>query len=630
MKKTAIILFVLSIFSCSNPFYQEIVGSKNNEFNYETTGQISFDIDTKYANVPLDLYYGENKRMSLVSGTDGIIYGETTLPTYVDEVILKTNYLGFPSEIIVLIEDGSINYTYFSTQSRSTNNISTSRGGRNKNYATLGGWDSSGVPAYLISGEQLSPEFLTVLNSVLPEAQPVPDYNPQYLDDGAITNISIVEDGEVFVTFIHEGAGYKNALLFFTYNTASGAPTNIKKSDLTIIFPNVSYSGSGGGLYSGDRVKIGDFTAGTTICWALVANGFSNETVGNGNNTFYSVDELNKEDSPYNQHVVQIAFEDRVVISFEDLLRPGGDNDFNDAIFSVSSNPLTAIDTNNIITPDESSTIDSDGDGVIDSLDLFPNNANLSGVEYYPAEGSYGTLAYEDLWPHMGDYDFNDLVLDLKFEEQLNSEGDIVSIHSWFLVQGILASMNNGFAIELGVASDKVLNITGGEFSRGYIVRDVNGVEERQSRAVVGIFEDANLHFVGNEGIELEVTINFTEPVSRQDLGFPPYNPFIMNNGERGREVHLPGKTPTDLVHSDYFETIDDNSTFSNGNSYKTSTGHPWALNLPVSFQYPYDDIAVNVVYNNFDNWVDSEGTESLNWYLNVDNNINDQYLFVK
>lgn len=634
MKKIILLITALILLSCSNPFYDEIIESERN-FNYETTGEVRYIIDTIYPNVPIEIHYNGLKRVFGISDSNGMLNGSTTFPTFVKEVELITNYIGLPNRVNIPITNGKIEYKYFTNVysltpgSRGVKNNKSS-GSSSSVYNTLGTWNSQGVPDYLIESEEVTNSFLTLLNSLLPEKQPVPEYNPQYLSEGAITNINIVEDGEVFVTFIHEGAGYKNSLMFFTYDTASGAPETVTKDNLTIIFPNVSFTGSGGELETGNRVKIGNFTAGTTIAWAIVANGFNNGSVDDGLNTFYSVDSLNIETEPYNQHVVQIAFDERVVLSFEDLERPDGDNDFNDAIFSVSSNPITSIDRTNIVTPEESPTLDSDGDGITDNFDPYPNNSNIAGVEFYPAENAYGTLAYEDLWPYMGDYDFNDLVIDLRFEEYTDANGDIVSIKSYFIIQGILASMRNGFAIELGVTPNRVSEVTGGEFSRGYIKRSPNGTEERQSRAVIGIFEDANLHFINNIGTELEITINFNQPVSREELGFPPYNPFIMSNGERGREVHLPGYAPTDLVHQDYFNSVDDNSSFVDGDSYKTSTEHPWALHLPISFKYPYDDKAIDTVYNYFNSWVLSGGTSDTDWYLDNPGNINHHLLFIR
>lgn len=639
MKNIFILLTVLSI-SCSNPFYYEtgedIDSLESRTFNYEMTVDVYVNIKTGYSNVPIDLYYAEIKRGTLVSDESGEIKTTMNFPKYITQIELKSTYIGIANSVFVKIVNSEINFSYMEekvTTSATTPLFSRGNGNGNNNssqYNTLGNWNSNGVPDYLLESENLSTEFLNVLNSILPEYQPVPEYNPQYLENSAVTDIHITEEAEVFITFIHEGAGYKNSLGFFTYDTVSGPPQSVNKSDITLIFPNVSFVNSGGGLTSGNRVKLGTFSPGTSIGWVLIADGYSLSTssVGDGRNKFYSVDSLNPESQEYNQHVVQIAFEDRIVFSFEDLLRPDGDNDFNDGIFSADSTPITAISRENIVEPEESPTIDSDGDGVIDTQDYEPNNSQVTSAEFYPGQGQNGSIAYEDLWPYKGDYDFNDLVIDLNFTERTNSNNKIVSITGVFTVKGILASMRNGFAIELGTLPEKVASVSGGEFSKGYIIRQSNGVEERQSKAVIGIFEDANLHYNNGIGQELTVTVNFTQPVTREELGYPPYNPFVISNGERGREVHLPGKPSTDLAHIEYFLSEDDNSTFENSNSYKTDTNHPWALHIPANFRYPIDDVDINTVYNHFETWVNSEGELYNDWFLDKESYINYNLLF--
>merc|ERR1711991_317750 len=53
---------------------------------------------------------------------------------------------------------------------------------------------------------------------------------------------------------------------------------------------------------------------------------------------------------------------------------------------------------------------DVDGDGISNAEDDFPDDADRSFNNFFPASG-YGTLAFEDLWPARGDYDFNVLVV---------------------------------------------------------------------------------------------------------------------------------------------------------------------------------------------------------------------------
>ncbi len=156
---------------------------------------------------------------------------------------------------------------------------------RAQSYNFLGEYDWRGTPLYLEAElDNVSIETLEMISNSLPESYPVPDYNPQYITSGYDTDIKLNDDADVWITFISEGAGYRNVLGFYTYDLENPLTSNPTKEDITIIFPNASALGSGGGLKVGDKVKIGSFKAGTGIGWVLLANAWSerNQSVGNG------------------------------------------------------------------------------------------------------------------------------------------------------------------------------------------------------------------------------------------------------------------------------------------------------------------------------------------------------------
>jgi glycosyltransferase involved in cell wall biosynthesis len=156
---------------------------------------------------------------------------------------------------------------------------------RAQSYNFLGEYDWRGTPLYLeAERDTVSIETVEMISNSLPESYPVPDYNPQYITSGYDTDIKLTKDADVWITFISEGAGYRNVLGFYTYDLENPQSTNPTAEEITIIFPNASALGSGGGLSVGDKVKIGSFKAGTGIGWVLLANAWSErtETVGNG------------------------------------------------------------------------------------------------------------------------------------------------------------------------------------------------------------------------------------------------------------------------------------------------------------------------------------------------------------
>ncbi len=643
------ILTVFFIFGCTAGFIPEDISDdtadistaaadggsdgaplSDEDFNYSTSKWILVTILTDYPEVPFDVYDDKGKMLiSAKTGSDGSLNLSITAAETTETLFIKTDYIGMPGEIEAELENDAVNIDLrhssqgtaraFSSRALTVAPLYQSISGL-PSYKILGSWSSNGKPLYLDSRKSISAELLAALNEAVPEYQPVPEYRPQYLMDTVDTDLHMTESGEVFVTFIHEGAGYKNALGFYTYNTADGPPESVPDEDITIIFPNVSYYYGGGELVSGDTVKIGTFDAGTSIGWTLISNAYSTRFYGvtSGLNTFYSESSLNPDASPYQQHIIQLDLNGEIVLGIEDLVRPGGDNDFNDAIFTVSSNPVTAISRSGLVT--DTTVHYTAPEEPADTLTLKDAPLyTVTGYQFFPGMDEYGTLAYEDLWPWKGDYDFNDLVLDYNVIEALDADNKIVQIQLSLKIVGIIASMHNGFGVQLGVAPELVASVSGALYTKGDIYVADNGTELRQQKAVIIVFEDAQEHYNAaspDDSELIEVSINFVRGVTRSELGFAPYNPFIISNGERGREVHLPGYQPTSLVHIPYFGSEDDDSVIGTTFVYKTTNDLPWALHLPEPFAYPYDSIKIYDAYNLFQTWVDSNGFSYSDWYM--------------
>jgi hypothetical protein len=244
-----------------------------------------------------------------------------------------------------------------------------------QSYQYLGDFTSNGTPLYLENpSDVVSIETQEMISNSLPESYPVPDYNPQYITSGYDTDIKMQSAGDVWVTFVSEGAGYRNVLGFYTYDLNNPLTSAPAIEDVTIIFPNVSALGSGGGLQVGDKVKIGSFEAGTGIGWVLLANAWSSsaQAVGTGLWNLYSNPGFNPEaDETLRYHNVLLADPDneRIILGFEDIRRDRSncDNDFNDAIFYVTANPYEAINTNNFADVNESNDVTSAYDGGLES-----------------------------------------------------------------------------------------------------------------------------------------------------------------------------------------------------------------------------------------------------------------------
>ncbi|ULC60351.1 DUF4114 domain-containing protein [Flaviramulus sp. BrNp1-15] len=248
------------------------------------------------------------------------------------------------------------------------------------NYNYLGAYDADGKPLYLEPvGDVISASDLETISSSLPESYPVPEYNPHYIAAGYDTDLSIQQETDVWVTFISEGAGYTNVLGYYTYDLNNPPTTKPAQEDITIIFPNASELGAGGALQPGDKVNIGRFPAGTGIGWVLLANAWNGETVAHDIWNVYSNPYFNPEsDADLRHHSVLLTDEgnDRLILGFEDVRRDLDwcDNDFNDAVFFITTNPYQALKTNNYPDVTSAATVTSANNGGLES------NGNLAGL----------------------------------------------------------------------------------------------------------------------------------------------------------------------------------------------------------------------------------------------------------
>jgi LruC domain-containing protein len=258
---------------------------------------------------------------------------------------------------------------------------------------------------------------------------------------------------------------------------------------------------------------------------------------------------------------------------------------------------------------------DSDGDGVSDVDDAFPNDPNKSFLLYSPSPTGYAMLTFEDLWPSFGDYDFNDVSLRYRTEISVNSNNEAVQIDFVSKVVANGAGFINGFGIELeGVPSSAIESVTGPVYTENYISNNANGTESGQQDAVI-IFTDNQDNLLE----ETTISVKFNQPISTNVLGTAPFNPFIIKNMVRENEIHLPFFDVTDLGNL--------NPEFEGANrdedgDFISTDGYPWALSFPEEIALPNETVRIDEAYNFFSQWATSGGNDNQDWYVDLPGNI--------
>jgi LruC domain-containing protein len=106
-------------------------------------------------------------------------------------------------------------------------------------------------------------------------------------------------------------------------------------------------------------------------------------------------------------------------------------------------------------------------------------------------------------------------------------------------------------------------------------------------------------------------------PVNMVGFQQPPYNPFLIVNLERGKEVHLANYPPSTLANTGYFGTENDDSNPAGGKYYKTASNLPWVMHIPAPFDYLKEKKPVINGHLVFKDWVFSSGSIYSDWYKN-------------
>jgi LruC domain-containing protein len=330
----------------------------------------------------------------------------------------------------------------------------------------------------------------------------------------------------------------------------------------------------------------------------------------------------------------------RIVLGFEDINRDnsGSDRDFNDALFFVSASNYGAISSANL--PNLGVPLDTDGDGIVDTDDDYPNDPLRANDNF-----AFGSLAFEDLWPYQGDYDFNDVVVDYSANLISNANNQLVEIKLDYNFIASGAHRNNGFGVQIaGLLPSDIASATSPQLFGNDIQLNRNNTEAGQSSAVFIVTDQvkelmgvsrstfvntiAGNPAVASKMVSMQIVLN--QPISMSQISNAPFNPFIIVDGNRGQEVHLKNHAPTDLADAKHFGDGADRSDLSQGISYSTANGMPWAIHLSGlnTFAYPKEQVDITEAYLYFAAWSQSGGTQFEDWYVNENTNVDGSKIY--
>lgn len=522
---------------------------------------------------------------------------------------------------------------------------------------------TSGLPAQ----DRLEPvpnSVLSLIGGVLPERS---NAGAAFLSDSYTANLAVDQSCTIEITLLWEGAGYRNSLGYFTYTGDLAGNVSVTSSNL--IEPNCSFPGAGS-MASGDtyvlRGASGDvrvFAPGERVGFFLIADGHrrspevaawvpnypdvpsqspaANRQIGRG--LFTTLPSLNPEvelnAESRAKHLAMLAVEgvpgfldgdDFLLCGFEDLHRSvNSDDDFNDLVFVIRSDPVTAVSTTTVFP---FAPGDRDGDGVLGVNDHFPNDPSRATSIRSPSNG-WDVLAFEDNYPQVGDADFNDAVFAYAFETVRNSDGDVTDVIGTFHLVARGAAYDHALGLHMpglpgsaiGAVSIERFLGGGSQVIETPIPRSLAEVRDVDQRRIPDIFDSTTAALPPDPGQTFtntlflpqfanagssRVWIRFDEAVDESVLGTAPFDLYLdlLRFGNGPWDIHRPG-----------FPSFADRSTHlpteSGADAFLDANGMPWVLDVPRSWRCPMERVHVESAYVRFASWRSSSGQQELDWY---------------
>ncbi len=246
------------------------------------------------------------------------------------------------------------------------------------------------------------------------------------------------------------------------------------------------------------------------------------------------------------------------------------------------------------------SLIDGDADSVPDAFDDFPLDASRAFAIKIPAE-QYFTISFEDLFPVVGDGDYNDFTGRYGIVHVLNAQNQLVEITGNADAIARLAGYRHRFGLVIrfpGYAATLDTHKSGSTCNA-----TASSSQTVSNLANVNFFESTNLAFTNGVGHHTAFTLHFNSPIPQSAVDLPPYDPYVYVHNT-GKDVHLIGKPalPGSL-----------NPAVPVG--FRDSNGFPWAMLVPNNYKYPKEGMFIENAYPQFALWRQSLGQTNQDWY---------------
>jgi len=297
-------------------------------------------------------------------------------------------------------------------------------------------------------------------------------------------------------------------------------------------------------------------------------------------------------------------------------------------------------------------------DGEVEDYQVTVTESGVT-MTYYPSATDYTSFAFEDLYPEIGDFDMNDVLMNVRITEYVK-DGLVIRLKLEGKLAALGASYRNGFGFQLPGVNPASIKGDSIALTMNNLRQADSALENNQTNAVLIV--SSNLwdvtqageggchYFRTEEGCGTSsrpawtMIVPFLNPIDAASMPSMPYDPFTfaspstyhgnlvtaVTGDHPGRkfEIHLKNKTPSNTFEKLIFGMADDASDEASQHLFQTANGIPWALEIPMEWKHPKEGISLLQAYPQFFDFAsDASGQTNPDWYL--EQNANSEYLFI-
>ncbi len=246
---------------------------------------------------------------------------------------------------------------------------------------------------------------------------------------------------------------------------------------------------------------------------------------------------------------------------------------------------------------------------------------------YLPSSDAYYVVAYEDLFPNRGDYDFNDLVVAYQVKHGKNKQGKlrIISGNGFLIARGASYDHNWYLGFDLPVSASGSYSVSFFDLGSNLPASGYPQVNNFVGRVDLLLVENVALKFFDSgstyvntfaeqsivQGPKFEFEITLDQPINESEIGAAPFDPFLFVH-DTSYEIHLVNQSPV----LNFSLNVQNNKTI-----FKDNTGFPFAMLVSENWLPPIAGEDMGNAYPEFVEHVLSEGSNKRTWFEFPDNN---------